>query len=74
MHVSCPLVGELGKREQPRTRVLATFGVVGRGRGEAMRPLRGALLHAAVEIRDGQPAGSRIAADLIEGQQPMKAI
>ena len=39
-----------------------------------MRPVRGALLHAVVEIRDGQRAGSRIAADLVESQQPMKAI
>src|SRR5262249_31825968 len=74
VHASRPLVRKFGEREQPRTRVLATFGVVSCGCGQAVRPLGGALLHPPMEIRNRQRAGSRITADLVEGQEAVKTI
>ena len=54
--------------------VFAALGVVRRGRGQAVRRLRRPLPHALVKVADGEPAGGRIAADLVEREQAVIAI
>ena len=60
--------------DQPRAGILAALGVVGRGRGHAMRPFPGADLHHRVKSIDGKRPAGRIAADLVQREQTMVAI
>src|ERR1044072_7812803 len=52
----CPVRRKLRQRQQAHARILAAFGVVGCGRGEAVWPIAGALSHAVVELCGRQRA------------------
>ena len=73
-HRAGPFAGNFGERDQPRAGVLAALGVVGRGRGHAVRPFPRAGLHRRVKGVDGKRPGRGVAADLVEREQAVVAI
>ena len=69
-----PFAGKLGERDQPRPGILAALGVVGRGRGHAVRAFPSANLHRRMKGVDGKCPGRGIAADLVEREQAVVAV
>ena len=70
-----PFAGNFRQRQQPRARILAALGVVGRGRGHAVRPVAWrAPASARVKRVDGERRAAGIAADLVEREQAVVAI
>ena len=66
-----PLARHLGEHRDPRSDVLAALGVVGGGGEQAVRPALQALGVQAVERRHRDAERLRLAADLVERDQPV---
>ena len=69
-----PGIGKLGQGGEPRPRVLAALGVVGRGRQHRMRPMLGAFGVGVVERLQRSTESRRVAADLVQRDEAVEPV
>ena len=69
-----PLDGDLRQHVDARPHVLAALGVVGGGGRQGVRPAQPALGVGGVELGDGGAEAARVAAHLVERDQPVVAV
>ena len=73
-YVLGPVAGHAGQRADPRADVARALRVVGLRDDQIAREALEALAVCRVEFRDGQAEARRVAADLVQRQQPAVAV
>ena len=73
-HVRGELVGHPRQRADPRAHVAGALGVVRLGDEQVAREALGALAVGGVEVVDARREAARVAADVVERQQPRVAV
>jgi hypothetical protein len=69
-----PFRGQLSEHSQPGPRVFTALGIVGGGRGKAMRPTARAFTAERVKILGAVPYVLRLTANLVQSDEPVVTI